>query len=85
MPHWETVGSYFFPVTSVKKFCTFADNFIGGRLSQSWISSIFLTSFYISFQHGKGLSITSVKLNELFEEYAEIVKVLTNKETGFVT
>lgn len=69
----------------MKKFCAFAVNFIGGRLSQSWISIIFLTCFYISFQHGNGLSFTSLKLSELLEESAEVVKVLTNKETDFVT
>lgn len=45
------------------------------------LASLHLLFFYISFQHGKGLPIASVKLNDLFEEYAEIVKVLADKET----
>lgn len=81
--NWElNYRELFFPLTSVKNFCTFAGTFLGGRLCQCWLSCIFFAFFFnVSFQHGKGLPIASVKPNDLFEEYAEVVKVLADEET----
>lgn len=47
----------------------------------AFLHFLYFFFFNVSFQHGKGLPIASVKPNDLFEEYAEVVKVLADEDT----